>query len=247
MNIYLIALLTFCFTLIGGFFAIRFKDKLHLVLGFSAGAVIAVAFFDLMPESIELAIPYYEPLTIMSFVAIGFLAYLFLDRGVFLHGHQHAHEEGHDHAAAQQKRRSILGAGSMSLHSFLDGVAIGLAFQVSVAVGAVVAVAVLVHDFSDGINTVNLILKNAGSKRKAIQWLFVDALAPVVGVLATSFFVLPEHALGIILALFSGFFLYIGASDLIPESHHAHPKLLTTCMTFLGAAVLYAAIHFAGV
>ncbi|MCX6702503.1 MAG: permease, partial [Candidatus Wolfebacteria bacterium] len=66
--------------------------------------------------------------------------------------------------------------------------------------------------------------------------------APVLGVVSTMFFQLPERYLCIVLALFSGFFLYIGASDLIPESHHAHPKFLTTIMTILGVAVLYVAI-----
>ena len=68
----------------------------------------------------------------------------------------------------------------------------------------------------------------------------------IVGTLSDcALFRLPEEGLSIVLAVFSGFFLYIGASDLIPESHHAHPKFLTTVMTLLGAAVLYAAIHLA--
>jgi ZIP family zinc transporter len=71
----------------------------------------------------------------------------------------------------------------------------------------------------------------------------VDAIAPVIGVASTLLFTLPESALAIILAIFSGFFLYIGASDLIPESHHGHPKFLTTAMTILGAGILYLAIH----
>jgi ZIP family zinc transporter len=156
----------------------------------------------------------------------------------------HAGHNDHDDA---HHRRGILGAGSLSIHSFLDGVAIGLAFQVSAAIGAIVAIAVLVHDFSDGINTVNLILKNKGKGAGAFRWLIVDAVAPVVGVISTLFFTLPESALAIILAVFSGFFLYIGASDLIPESHHGHPKFLTTAMTILGAGILYVAIHFANV
>jgi ZIP family zinc transporter len=141
--------------------------------------------------------------------------------------------------------RGILGASSLCFHSFLDGVAIGLAFQVSVAIGAIVAVAVLVHDFSDGINTVNMILRGNSDFRHALRWLIADAVAPVLGVTATFFFKVPEQGLSIILALFAGFFLYIGASDLIPESQHAHPKFLTTLMTLAGVAVLYIAIHFA--
>lgn len=229
--------------MIGGSFAIRFKDKLHLILGFSAGAVIGVALFDLLPEAIDLGGKFFEPSTITAFVAFGFFTYLVLDRLIFLH----SHDDGHTHGGDNQKHihRGFLGAGSLSVHSFLDGVAIGLAFQVSAAIGAIVAIAVLVHDFSDGINTVNVILKNSGDKKTAFKFLMLDAAAPVLGVLSTSFFTLPERALGIVLAVFSGFFLYIGASDLIPESHHAHPKFMTTFMTLLGMAVLYAAIHLA--
>lgn len=78
-----------------------------------------------------------------------------------------------------------------------------------------------------------------------MKWLIVDAIAPVVGVVSTLFFTLPESSLGIILALFSGFFLYIGASDLLPESHHNHPTKWTTLMTVLGATVLFVAIKLA--
>jgi ZIP family zinc transporter len=247
----LIAFATFISTLTGGLVALKLKDKLHLILGFSAGAVIAVAFFDLMPEAINLGSKYYSGATILSIVALGFLVYLVLDRVIFLHSHaiqqDRAWPDEHDNLDSSHHRRGILGAGSLSIHSFLDGVAIGLAFQVSAAIGAIVAIAVLVHDFSDGINTVNLILKNKGETKKAFRWLLVDAIAPVIGVASTLFFTLPESALAIILAIFSGFFLYIGASDLIPESHHGHPKFLTTAITLLGAGILYLAIHLANV
>ena len=233
----IIAAATCISTLVGGLFALRFKDKLHLILGFSAGAVIAVAFFDLMPEAMSLGSTVYPISTITAVVAMGFILYMILDRFVMFHSHDED-ENSHTH-------RGKLGAGSLSIHSFLDGVAIGLAFQVSAAVGAIVAVAVLVHDFSDGINTVNLILKNKGEKTGAFRWLVVDALAPVLGVASTFFFTLPESALGLILAVFSGFFLYIGASDLLPESHHSHPTVWTTVSTVLGVAVLFAAIRIA--
>jgi zinc transporter ZupT len=134
----------------------------------------------------------------------------------------------------------------LCIHSILDGVAIGLAFQTSRAIGAVVTIAVLTHDFSDGINTMNVVLKNKGTRSAAFRWLLIDAAAPLVGIVATLFFALPANGFGIALALFGGFFLYIGASDLIPESYHAHPKFLTTGMTLAGAAVLYLAIALIG-
>lgn len=234
--IILISIAAFAFTILGGLFALKFKDKLHLILGFSAGAVIGVAFFDLLPEAIELG---GDTSKVTAVVAIGFIFYMILDRFIILHSH---HDDEHEHA---HNKRGILGAASLSIHSFLDGIGIGLAFQVSTSVGMIVTTAVLVHDFSDGINTVNMILKNNGEKMKAVKWLIIDALAPVLGICATLLFSLSETSLGTLLALFTGFFLYIGASDLLPESHHSHPTVWTTVLTVLGMVVIYTAIRLA--
>ena len=244
-----IAAAAFCATLAGGWFALRLKDNLHLVLGFSAGAVVAVSFFDLLPEAMNLGLPSYSPAALMSFTALGFMAYLVLDRIQVLHGaaHDHSHDAHHaHHGHSHGVRRGTLGAGSLAAHSFLDGVSIGLAFQTSHAVGVIVAVAVVAHDFSDGINTMSVVLKDGGNRRQGLRWLLIDALAPVAGIGATFFLALPQKAFGVVLALFAGFFLYIGASDLIPESHHAHPKLLTTVMTLLGAGAMYVVITLIG-
>ncbi|MGZ4419077.1 MAG: ZIP family metal transporter, partial [Gaiellaceae bacterium] len=172
------------------------------------------------------------------FVAIGFFAYLFLNRVLLLHRED-------DNDAAGDHRRGAVGAASLSLHSFLDGVGIGLAFHVSVAVGLVVAAAVLAHDFSDGINTVTVVLRNRGQGPRAFRWLAVDALAPLLGVSSTYLYTLSETHLGLVLAVFCGFFLYIGASDLLPESHHRHPKALTGAANILGASLIWLTIHFA--
>lgn len=238
--IFIIALATFGATLLGGFFALHLKDRLHLILGFSAGAVIGVAFFDLMPEAIELIGQSHTSVFVTSIIALGFALYLALDRLFVLHRH---HEDGdHEHAHAA---RGAWGASTLSLHSFLDGVGIGLAFKISPEIGLVVAAAVLAHDFSDGINTVNMILKNHGDRKRALRWLAVDALAPVVGVLATVAFTVSESTLGVLIALFAGFFLYIGASELLPESHHAHPMRWTTVSTIIGMAGIYIIIKLA--
>jgi ZIP family zinc transporter len=239
----ILSICTVLSTFLGGLFALRFKDKLHLILGFSAGAIIAVAFFDLLPEALALAGAAYAPAQVTSVVALGFILYMILDRMIALHTHDDEHEHDHKHA-----HRGRVGAGSLSVHSFLDGVAIGLAFQVSAAVGAIVATAVLVHDFSDGINTVNLILKNKGTTKEAFRWLLIDSFAPALGAISTLFFTIEESSsLGMILAIFCGFFLYISASDLLPESYHGHPTKWTTVMTVLGMAVLYIAVHLAGI
>ena len=243
MSIYIIVLGAFAVTLLGGLFALKFKDQLHLVVGFSAGAITGVAFFDLMPEAIELGATDHSVIKITAFIALGFFTYLILDRVMGFHSHPHSHGEEHEE---QNKKRGVVRALSLAIHSLLDGVAIGLAFHVAPTLGLVVTVAVLAHDFSDGLNTVSVILKNGGTRIKAFYWLLVDAIAPVVGVALTYFFVLPDKILSLVLALFCGFFLYIGASDLIPDSYHGHPTRYTTFMTVAGALFIFVVINLVG-
>ena len=229
-------------TYLGGIFALHRQKNLHTIMAFSAGAVIGVAFFDLMPEALNLAGGTYSNATITSVVALGFLAFMLLNHWLIIHPHTLKEDE---HCENPRHKRRQIGAGSLSVHSFLDGLAIGLAFQVSISVGLIVAVAVLIHDFSDGINTVTLTLKNQGTPGQALRWLLADAIAPLVGVVVTRFFTVPGPILGIILAVCCGFFLYIGASDLLPESHHGHSKITTSLLTILGALILYTAVHVA--
>ena len=174
MLLIIIALAAFSSTLAGGLLALGLRDKLHLILGFSAGAVIGVAFFDLLPESLALGSRFHGAGVLMSVTALGFLAYLVLDRILLFHG--------------DSLPRGAVGAGVLCVHSLLDGVAVGLAFQASKSVGIIVAIAVLTHDFSDGINTMNIVLKNQGDRSRAMRWLLLDAAAPVAGIAATALF-----------------------------------------------------------
>jgi zinc transporter ZupT len=238
-----IAAATCVATMIGGWVGISLRDRLHLVLAFSAGAVIGVAFFDLLPEAVELggataAHAALAPRAVLAIGGLGFLLYMLLDRS--LPGH------GSDPRGRGNPRRAWAAAGSFALHSFLDGFAIGVGFQASRAVGIAVAVAVLAHDFSDGLNTVSVVLRNGGDRRGAFKWLVIDALAPVAGALTSMALTIPAQGLAMALALFSGFFLYVGGSDLLPESHHAHPRLLTTFATVAGAVFLYFVAQIAG-
>lgn len=239
MIVFLIILATVICTILGGLFAIKLKDQLHLILGFSAGAVLGVALFDLLPESIDLTAGVYSVQIVTILIAAGFSIYMLIDRLLSLHGN---HEEDCQNPSHNGK----LGASALVFHSFLDGFGIGLAFKVSPAIGWIVAVAVLVHDFSDGINTVNMIVKNKGQRKSALKWLAADALAPAVGVFATNFLTVSKPVLGLLLSIFVGLFLYISASDLIPESHHRHPAVWTSVSTIIGMLVIFAAVNIAG-
>ena len=238
MVVLLIILATIVSTTLGGIFAIKFKDKLHLILGFSAGAVLGVALFDLLPEAIELTKGVYNVRTISILIASGFAAYMLIDRFFSLHSH--------DDDCNKPSHNGRLGAAALVFHSFLDGFGIGLAFQISPAIGWIVALAVLAHDFSDGINTVGMIIKNKGGRKTALKWLAADALAPAIGVSVAYFMIISRSTLGLILSVFVRLFLYISASDLVPESHHRHPATWTTVSTIIGMIVIFAAVSFAG-
>lgn len=228
MTLLLIAIAASLAIFLGGLFALRFSDRLHLIIGWSAGALLGVVFFDLIPESVFLVGGLERALFLC---ASGFVLYMILDRTFFGHGH--------GREPYQEARRAI-SAGSISLHSFIDGIAVGLAFNVSASFGVAVAVAVLFHNFSDGINTVNLVLKHGGKAGSALRWVALNAIAPSAGVLVSRFVIMGNQTLGAILAVFAGFFLFIGASDLLPESRHSHSKFWTTSLTVLAMALIYA-------
>jgi ZIP family zinc transporter len=221
--------LTFFSTGLGGVAAIRFRDRLHLLLGFSSGAVLGVALFDLVPEVFAL-----DSGSVMPFVAIGFLAFFALERYTAMHrAREHAHA-----TAAHAQEFGILMAGGLSLHSFLDGVAIGVGFQTSTHVGLLIALAVIAHDLSDGLNTVTVVLAHGNPLKRAALWLFVDALAPVLGAATTLAVNLNQAILPWILAFFAGSFLYIGASDLLPEARE-HDSPLVGFSTAAGMLAIY--------
>jgi ZIP family zinc transporter len=226
----LIALGAMTATMLGGVLALKLEGKLPLVMGFSAGAVIGVAFFDLAPEALEAGRGLFAPRTLLALAALGFFFYTALDRLV----------ARHDCEGQANPARGLMGAASFSAHSVLDGFAMGIAFQASREIGLIVAAAVLAHDFADGLNTVNVVIKNGGTRNFALRWLAVDAAAPVAGA-ALSLLVEPKAGmLAVLLAVFCGFFLNIGASGLLPESHRANPRPSTTIATLLGAGFLYA-------
>jgi ZIP family zinc transporter len=217
-------------TLFGGALALRFRQQIPLILGFSAGAVVGVALFDLAPEALTLAGPAAGPMAVMGLLGAGFGGYLLLDRGL---------------KAMAARGGGHLGPASLTLHSLLDGLGVGLAFQITPAIGVVVAVAVLAHDIADGVNTVTLSLAGGGGTPRARGWLIADAAAPLVGIAVTRFVSVGPSALGLIVALFAGFFLYIGASELAPASHRALPRPWTSVATLLGMGAIWLAVRLA--
>ncbi len=236
MTAILFACLTFISTGVGGLAAIRFRDQRHLLLGFSAGAVLAVVFFDILPEVFSTR---GAPGSVMLASAAGFLAFFALERYTALHkSREHPHQ-----AQAHEAELGVLGAAGLSVHSLLDGVAIGIGFQASSEIGMVIALAVIAHDFTDGLNTVNVVLAHGNPLRRSVMWLFVDMMTPILGAASTLLFALPESALPWILAFFAGFFLYIGASDLLPEARE-HDSPMVGVATAAGMLLIFLVTRF---
>jgi ZIP family zinc transporter len=229
-------------TLAGGAMALRFRDRLHYLLGFTAGVLLGVVAFDLLPEVFALAHAHdLDPGAAMIALVVAFLLFHSLEKFVLVHPAQEDHYSHHHHPNVGLASASVLAA-----HSCMDGVAIGIGFQVSAMVGLTVAIAVIAHDFTDGLNTVSLMLRHQNSTRRAIAMLAVDALAPLAGVLLTLAFTIPPFQLMIYLGFFAGFLLYIGVSDILPEAHSragAGVAMKLIALTCCGAAFVYAVVR----
>jgi zinc transporter ZupT len=231
---------TFVSTLAGGFIALRNKKHLHHILGLTAGIILGVIAFDLLPEIFALAeannVDTTQP---MIALVVGFLLFHIVEKTVLLHS---AHEV--EYGTHHHPNVGIASALALCGHSFMDGIGIGLAFQVDPTVGFAVAIAVLGHDFADGLNTVTLMLSNKNSSKRAIMLLVLDAVAPVLGALSTLFFHVSDAHLVIYLGFFAGFLLYIGAIDILPQAHEDKSSKLTILLTILGVAFMFSVTRF---
>ena len=246
------AVLPFFSTLLGGFGALRLRHRLHPFMAFAAGVLVATALTDLLPESTDLvhdALPATLPFLSGAVAVLGFLVFSLLDAFVHRETWEHEHQRvapavagdaPHEHA--QSSRLGLVGPASLIVHSTLDGLAIGLAFRANEGVGLLVGLAVLAHDFADGMNVVTLTLSSGNRARPARVLLVLDALAPVVGAAVGTFIDMNSGVLGLLLALFAGVFLAIGAGHLLPEAHHQQPSAspLLIGLAATGAVVVIA-------
>lgn len=225
----------FLATFIGGLLGIRFRDNLRLILGFTAGVLVSVVSFDIFPEIIEMTgrLNVSPHVPMLAFVA-GFFIFHVIEKLFLVH---HTQEEGyspHHHPAV-----GALSAFALSFHTFLDGLAIGLSFQVNPALGLAVALGIIAHSFSDGLNTVSLMLVHGNSLKQTLRILVLNAAAPLLGGLVSVFVSLPEQTLLLAVGFIGGFLFYIGASDILPEAHNGKSSYKIILATLLGVAFIY--------
>jgi len=221
----------FLATMAGGYFALRHQHRLLAIMSFSAGVLLGVVALDLLPEISDLA--YSQGIDMHSLMVtalIGFLVIFLLEKLAIIHG-ERMHGDAHHHHHV-----GVVGASGLVFHSLLDGVAIGVGFQAGQGVGVLVLIAVLAHDFADGLNTVTFLLATKNHPRRALGFLVLDALAPIVGAALTLFVRFPPNWIAFQLAFFAGFLLYMGAADLLPHSHE-EVRGSRVALTVLGVVV----------
>jgi zinc transporter ZupT len=231
----LLSLLAVLSTAAGGLFGLRFMDRLNLILAFTAGVVVGVVGFDVLPEIFRLTTEYgLDPTRPMIALVVGFLLFHSVEKMVLIHHGQEVSYAHHHHPDV-----GVLSALALAGHSFMDGVGIGVGFQASPRTGLLVATAVIAHDFADGLNTVSLMHLHKNPRPRTVALLAVDALAPLAGAASTLALHLPGPAVALYLGFFAGFLLYIGAADILPQAHSERPSMLAIALTCFGAGFVY--------
>lgn len=242
MALLLAAFLPVLSTVIGGVAAIRLRHRLHPFMAIAGGILVATALVNLLPEASALLGGGEGVLAAGIAAVIGFLAFssveAFVHRQSWEHGHA-PHQDAdvaHPHGVdATRGPYGWLAPAGLIVHSTLDGLAIGLGFAAGSDVGLIVLVAVLAHDFADGMNVVTLALAGGSGMRLTRVLLALDALAPPVGVLLSSVIAVGPIALGLLLGGFAGVFVSVGAGHLLPEAQHQRPGRAPALMALAGA------------
>jgi zinc transporter, ZIP family len=224
------AILAFGSTMAGGAAALRFPRHVNSLMALAGGVVLAAAFFDLLPDAVQRAEHLHMNVSFpIGAVLVGYLTFLMLERVV--HDHTSPESDAPDPAG-------LAGATGFVVHSFFDGLAIGLGFRIDSTLGFLVAAAVIGHDFSDGLNTVSYLVAHRQPSARSWKFLVADALTPLGGALVGSFTPVPAQVFPVALGFFSGLFVYAAATNLLPRAQSL-PVVRSLSITGAGVVVMF--------
>ncbi|MBU1151397.1 ZIP family metal transporter [Patescibacteria group bacterium] len=195
---------------------------LLLLVALSAGVLMGGAFLHLIPEAFE----EYGPGSVSIWILVGFSVFFVLER--LLHWH-HCHKHGGKCEVHTFTYMNLVGDG---LHNFVDGLLIAASFSMDFSLGMATTVAVIAHEIPQEIGDFAVLLHGGFSKGKALLMNFLSALVAVAGAVVGVLLVSEvEDFTKVLIPLTAGGFIYIAASDLIPELHK-QPKLSSSILSF---------------
>lgn len=240
MIVFLLTVAASIAALVGGYTAIHTKKWLSTALALTAGLVLGLVMFDLLPEIFEIVQSQkLDPVWPMIAMTAGFLLFHVFERFVPLHETSEKEYVPHRHP-----RLGTIRAVALSGHSFLDGLSIGVAFQASSAVGTAVALAVIGHRFADGFDTTTFMLFHKNKLSHIRGWLAVVVLMPIAGGLVSLAWSLSQSVLAIYLGFFAGLILYISASNLLPQAHAKDSSNGKLALTIFGVVFMFVVTRF---
>ncbi|HVS78756.1 MAG TPA: ZIP family metal transporter [Candidatus Saccharimonadales bacterium] len=240
MIVFLLTIAASIAALLGGLTALRSRQWLNLALALTAGLVLGLVAFDLLPEIFDIAqSKHLDTVWPMVTLVSGFLLFHILEK--FIPVHEASEEQYLPH---RHPRLGTARAVALSGHSFLDGLSIGVAFQVSTAVGTAVALAVIGHRFADGFDATTFMVFHRNKLSHIKVWLSVVVLMPILGGLLSLIYDFPETALALYLGFFAGFILYIAASNLLPQAHSQEFSRKSILLTIFGTIFMFIVTRF---
>jgi len=245
MNILFYSLIaTFVVSIISfvGILALFLKDKIldkitFYLVAISAGSLMGAAFLHLIPEAVESAESSHGVEKILIAVLVGFALFFILER--VLHWH-HCHKHKGDCSVHPFTYLNLIGDG---LHNFIDGVIIVAAFSLSVELGIATTIGVILHEIPQEISDFGVLVYGGFSKLKALLFNFLSGMLAVLGALCGFALInFSQSMMPLLVGLTAGGFIYVSASDLIPELHKEskfYKSLIAFACFFIGVGLMF--------
>jgi zinc and cadmium transporter len=212
-----------------------------VLIAFSAGSILGAAYFDLLPEAVELV----EGDSVFIYITLGFISFFFLERFIYwYHGHGHEADISAEITAETPKKGfAYLNLMGDAIHNFIDGMIIAASFLVGFPVGLATTIAVIFHELPQEMGDYGILVYAGFKRNKALLLNFAVALMVVFGGTFAVFFIDRIEALsGLLIALSTGSFTYLAASELVPELHKEKDftrSVIQFVIFLLGIAIIW--------
>ena|SRR3972149_2620575 len=207
-------------TTIGSILGLIFKREnskfMSAVLGFTAGVMIGISFFELLPSGFQ-ELGFIK--ASIAFIA-GFI-FIFLIDFLIPHEYIGQKEKLNDSTDKKLLRTGLFVALGIAIHNFPEGMASFYSSMVDVKLGIAIAIAIAIHNIPEGIAVSAPIYKATGSRKKAFLWSFLSGVVEPIGALLTALVLLPfinPQVLGYLLSGIAGLMVFIAIDELLPVS-----------------------------